>query len=124
VVIRGAVNAQREAIIRVRLRGPTGLEADFDAVIDTGFNGAMTLPSTDIAALLLRRRLAGRASLADGSTRQFGVYDAEIWWDGTWRRIVISGLGEETLVGMAVLAEHTLRIDVRPMGAVEIDPLP
>jgi hypothetical protein len=38
-VITGAVNTRREASVGLWLRGPAGVEADFDAVADTGFSG-------------------------------------------------------------------------------------
>ncbi len=55
-MIQGTVNARLEAVIRLRVRGPGGAELDFDAVIDTGFSAALTLPPATAAALALRRR--------------------------------------------------------------------
>ena len=34
-MIRGAVNARLEAVVRLRVRGPGGAETDLDAVIDS-----------------------------------------------------------------------------------------
>ena len=45
-MIRGVVNARREAIVRLRVRGPAGTEIDVDAVIDSGDCG--TEPTTVI----------------------------------------------------------------------------
>jgi predicted aspartyl protease len=39
-MIVGAVNADREAIIRITVRGPAG-EQKLNAVVDTGFDAAM-----------------------------------------------------------------------------------
>ena len=50
-MIRGTVNAQGEAVVRLRVRGPSGAEQDVDAVIDTGFTASLTLPAaTTVAA--------------------------------------------------------------------------
>ena len=72
-VIRGAVNARLQAVVRLRLRGPGGVEADTDALIDTGFTSYLTLPPAMIFQLGLARQSGGSARLADGSLRQFAT---------------------------------------------------
>lgn len=42
-MITGAVNADYEAVIRLRVYGPIGHEQEVDAILDTGFNGFLTL---------------------------------------------------------------------------------
>jgi clan AA aspartic protease len=123
-MIRGLVNARREAIVTLRLRGPTGAELDMDAVVDTGFTAALTLPDAVIAVLGLARQSGGGAVLADGSIRQFDIYAVEVAWGGGWRPALVSAVGDEILLGMRLLAGHELRIAVVPGGVVEITPLP
>ena len=43
-MIERSVNAAYEAVISLSLRGPSGQAQEIDAVIDTGFNGFLTLP--------------------------------------------------------------------------------
>lgn len=62
--------------------------------------------------------------LADGSVRQFDIYGAEVSWGGTWRPVLVSGLGDEVLLGMRLLEGHGLRVAVVSGGVVEIAPLP
>jgi hypothetical protein len=45
-LIRGAVNARLEAVVRLRVRGPGGAETDVDAIVDTGFTSSPTLPAS------------------------------------------------------------------------------
>jgi clan AA aspartic protease len=123
-MIRGAVNARREAVVPLRVRGPGGTELDVDAVVDSGFTASLTLPATAVAALGLARQSTGGAVLADGSIRQYDIYAAEVAWDGAWRPMLVSAVGDEVLLGMGLLAGHELRIAVVPGGAVEITPLP
>ena len=123
-MIRGAVNAHREAVVRLRVRGPGGVEADVDAIVDSGFTDSLTLPLAVVSALGLARQSVGGAVLADGSVRQFDIYAAEIFWGGGWRPVLVSAVGDEVLLGMRLLAGHELRIAVVPGGAVEITPLP
>lgn len=123
-MMRGVVHARNEAVVGLRLRGPEGVEADVDAIVDSGFTSSLTLPATILAALGLSRQSGGNAVLADGTVRQFDIYAAELAWDGTWRTIAVSAIGNESLIGMRLLAGHKLVIDVVPNGVVEIVPLP
>lgn len=123
-MIRGIVNARREAIVQLRVRGPGGVELNVDAVVDSGFTASLTLPATTVAALGLVRQSVGGAVLADGSVRQFDIYAAEAAWDGNWRPVLVSVVGNEVLLGMRMLADHELRIAVVPGAVVEITPLP
>jgi predicted aspartyl protease len=65
----GAVSARREAVVPLRVRGPSGIELSVDAIVDTGFTAALTLPKTVITALSLARIPTGGAVLADGSAK-------------------------------------------------------
>jgi len=123
-MIQGSVNARNEAVVRLRVRGPGGAELDIDAIIDSGFTASLTLPMTMVAALGLARQSGGTAVLADGSVRLFDIFAAEVAWGGTWRAVLVSAVGNESLVGMRLLAGHKLVIDVVPGGLVEILPLP
>ena len=77
-MIRGTVSARLEAVVRLRVRAPRGVELDFDAVVDTGFTSSLTLPSTAVAALGLVRQSGGSVVLGDGSVRYFDYYAAEV----------------------------------------------
>jgi clan AA aspartic protease len=123
-MIRGTVNARFEAVIPLRVREPGGAELSFDAVVDTGFTSSLTLPATAVMALGLVRQSSSAATLGDGSVRSFDVYAAEVEWDGNWRPVLVSAVGDEVLVGMRLLAGHELRVVVAPGGRVEISPQP
>jgi clan AA aspartic protease len=121
--MKGVVNARNEAVVRLRLRGPGGVESDVHAIVDSGFTSSLTLPATILAALGLIRQTGGSAILADGTVRQFDIYAAEVSWDGAWRTVAVSAVGNEALIGMRLLAGYKLVIDVVPGGIVEIVPL-
>ena len=123
-MIQGVVNARYEAIVRLRVRGPGGVESDVDAIVDSGFTSSLTLPMAVVTALGLARQSGGTAGLADGSVRPFDICAAEVAWGGTWRAVLVSAVGNEPLLGMRLLAGHKLVIEVVPGGLVEILPLP
>lgn len=52
-MMTGVVNTHLEALVRLTVRGPGGQEEEIEGVIDTGFDGSLSLPSTLIDALSL-----------------------------------------------------------------------
>lgn len=118
--MRGVVNKRYEAILRVRLRGPSDNVLEVDAVIDTSYISYLTSPFDLIQQLQLKIESKGYALLADGSPLVFETYTGEIEWQGQWQPVLISTVGDETLLGMGLLAGHKLAVDVIPGGLVEI----
>ena len=84
-MIVGTVNTDFEAIISVGILGIEGQWKDFQAVVDTGFNRDLTLPSDTITENGLELVGRRRVVLADGSEQLTDVYEASIDWDGQTR---------------------------------------
>ncbi len=123
-MIAGVVTADREAVIRLVVRGPSGREQAIEAVIDTGFDGSLSLPPSLIADLKLPWRRRGRALLADGSESVFDIHEGSVLWDGRPVRVAIDAAEMVPLIGMSMLEGFELRIEVRPNGRVAIEALP
>jgi clan AA aspartic protease len=123
-MITGVVTPDREALIRLVVRGPSGQERHIDAVVDTGFDGWLSLPPEVIAQVGLPWRRRGRALLADGSESIFDMYEATVLWDQIPRRMVVDEASTAPLVGMALLSGYELNIQVRIGGQVTIKALP
>ena len=92
----------REAVISLSVKGPEGQNREIDAVIDTGFNGFLTLPASLIQELGLAWRRRGRAMLADGSDSLFDIYEAIVTWDDRPRRIAVDEVNSDPLIGMSL----------------------
>lgn len=122
-MITGIVTAAREAIVRLTVRGPGG-QQKVEAVIDTGFDGWLSLPPPLVRVLALPWRRRGRAYLADGSESLFDIYEATVLWDKRRRRIPVDEADTTPLVGMALLSGYELNVQVRSRGKVTITPLP
>ncbi len=120
MILRGGVNARHEAVVRFRLRGPSGVEAELAAIVDTGFNGQLAVPAVTAADLGLTKRTTGTAKLGNGSPRGFDVFAAEVWWADGWRTVSAAAIGREPLVGMRLLAGCRLTVDVTPGEAVTV----
>jgi clan AA aspartic protease len=118
-MITGAVESD-EARIHLTVRGRRGREQEVEAVIDSGYTGALTLPPALIAILGLRWRSVERATLADGSTCVFQVYVGKLFWDGKVRNILVDEADADPLVGMRLLRGHELKMQIRAHGKVTI----
>ena len=119
-MIEGFVNANLESVVTLPLQGPGGRTWEVDAVIDTGFNGYLTLPPMLVADLGLTVVGDGEAVLADGSEAVFDVYAVTVVWNGQLRHVETGAVGVDPLVGMSLLDSHNLSIDVREGGRVAI----
>lgn len=111
-MMTGIVTARREALLLLTLRDANGQEHTYGAVVDTGYNGTLTLPPDTIAALGLRWHRAGRAILADGSETRFNVYRGIILWDGQPVTIRIDEMDADPLVGMSLMYGYELVLPV------------
>lgn len=123
-MISGRVSLYREAIVPLRIRGPQGQELSIDAVVDTGFNGYLTVPPDVITALGLPFRRNARAVLGDGSTVTFDIHEAAVLWGGRLLRISVDAADTTPLLGMNLLYGHELNVQVVEGGNVSIRPMP
>jgi clan AA aspartic protease len=122
-MIEGAVHGQSDAIVELAVLGPEGEKKCLDFRIDTGFDGALTLHSVVVAALGLPQTGTKWVRLADGSTVLSDVCDAHVEWDGALRPVGVQIADIGSLLGMALLGGHRLRMDVVDGGVVRISPL-
>ena len=120
-MIEGAVSAAYEAVIRLTVQGPAGTAREVDAVIDTGFNGFLTLPPALVAELALPLEGIGRATLGDGSEATFPFYDVAVLWDEQMRYGLADAAATTPLVGMTLLRGYALHIEVEPGGRVVVE---
>lgn len=74
-MITGIVTTSIETTIRLKVRVSVtnGQEHEIEAVVDTGFNGFLTLPSALMTSLGLPTRGARQATVADGRTVRLDV---------------------------------------------------
>lgn len=120
-MIRGEVNAAYEAVIPVTLRAANGQDRNFEAVIDTGFSGYLTLNPVDIAALQLPFQQRQTFLLGDNRQVEFDIYLATIIWDGSEIEIAVLASNSGTLVGMKLLRGYHLFVEVVDGGEVRIE---
>lgn len=122
-MIIGVVNTHTEATIRPPVRAADGRELEMEGVLDTEFNGSLTLSPAVIGSLGLRWRTRGLVMLANGSEDHCDIYAATVIWDGRPRNILVEAADTDPLIGMALLYGHAL-MQVVEGGSVIIEPLP
>ncbi len=122
-MIRGRVTADREAIFRLAVKGRELETREIEGVIDTGFNGFLTLPGSAVHALGLPLVGNRRATLADGSVAILDAHMATVLWGGQTREVLVLKADGAPLIGMALLNGHRIIVDVVPGGPVVIEPL-
>ncbi|HEX3149184.1 MAG TPA: hypothetical protein VHR66_14005 [Gemmataceae bacterium] len=120
-MISGSINSDPEPIICVEVRGPSTARV-VEKILDTGFNGSLTLPASVIQALALQLHGREAAELADGSAEVFDVYLAEVVWSNTTRSIQVQEANAQPLLGMDLLLGHDVLLRVAVGGQVTVTP--
>lgn len=80
-MITGVVTANA-ALIKVHLVGTNGQTETVDAIVDTGFNGFLTLSLPQIARLRFPYEGNMEAVLGDGSDTMMDMFLGAVLWDG------------------------------------------
>ena len=123
-MIPGVVNGNLEATVRLLVRGPGGQEQEIEAVIDTGFNGFLTLSPALVRQLSLTHLGQSRALLANGKEELLDLYEVTLLWDGQWLTVETDAADTDALVGMSLLYRYSVYVEVIEGGQVEIEALP
>lgn len=110
-----------QARMSVILCPPERSDLEIECVVDTGFEGFLTLPSAVIAELKLPYAARIDANLADSSSVSTNVYFATIIWNGVKRDIAVLEMGHCPLIGTALLEDLHLSIDFCDGGTVLVD---
>ena len=119
-MIQGVVNADYEPVVTLTLQGPSGRDVEIEAVIDTGFNGYLTLPPGLVADLGLPLVGTGSGVLADGSVVRFDIHYCTVLWDAQDRLVRVNVADTTPLIGMRLLDRHSLYVEIENGGRVLI----
>lgn len=115
-MISGLVNANLEAVISLTISGTQTETHEIEVVIDTGYNGFLTLPSETVAELGLSHFGRTRVELGDGSLQIFELYLASVLWDGQAQTIVIDAAETAPLAGTSLLVGYDFSARFIPGG--------
>ena len=110
-------------IIPLVVRGRDGGLRRYQAVLDTGFTGAVALPAPDVQRLGLSSPQTEQVRFANGESDASDVYCANVLWDGEEQVARVHAIGNDPLVGMALLDGSRVTMDVEEGGEVLVEPL-
>ena len=100
-------------------------QIEIEALIDTGFDGEITIPSVIGVRLGLELTELEEFELADGSVIQSFVFSGQVTLGGQSQEVeIILSNSDEALVGTGLLANYRLEIDFvnRTIDIKEIQP--
>ena len=126
-MIRGQVVAARddgtglEPRIPLNILGSDGAFRSVSAVVDTGFTGALTLPESLVSDLGLAHQAYQEIALADGRKQSRRTCRAELLWHGQPVTLRAFMMGEQPMIGTALLSPCRLTINLWPGGGVIIE---
>lgn len=87
-MIKGAVNSELEAFVRLHIADANGQTQPVDLKIDTGFTDFIALPASMVASLGLPLDTFEAVQTADGSVVRVPVHTGEVIWDGRSRQSI------------------------------------
>ncbi len=117
----GSVTVQRELVIRLEAIHPDGSTVPVEAIIDTGFNGSVTLPTDLVNALDAFPAGTRRVELANGSLIEVDVYVVKLAWLGNQREVLALETDSTPLIGMSLLWGSRVAFDARNGGELTIE---
>jgi clan AA aspartic protease len=97
--------------------------SDIEFVVDTGFTGMLALPSSLLSAVGATLEGIRLVQLTDGTQRHAPFYSVQIEWNGTLRTTRATLMEDEPLIGIGLLREHHLHVEVTEGGNVLAEPL-
>lgn len=102
-MITGLVNMDWEATIPLQIFGPNGQAAVITFIIDTGYNGALSLPRALTATLGLTALAPRNVTLGDDSRKTLDFFEADIEWEGQRRTYAALCVEGAPLLGTRLL---------------------
>ena len=118
-MMTGHVTAEGEIALTLAPADPQS--TPIEAIVDTGFNGELTLPSDLLQSLGAIPAGTRTAELADGSLVVMNVHAVRILWHGQPCDVAAMETDSTPLVGMSLLWGSRVAFDARDQGTLAIE---
>ena len=122
-MISGRVDALRQARVQLEVQRSDERFETIDTVIDTGFDGHLTLPPQMIAELGLEPDEPSDVVLATGSKERVNIWRGNVLWHDRPRPVLALEASGAPLLGMELLEDSQLTLQARINGDVLIERL-
>ena len=122
-MISGRVDALRQARVQLEVQRSDERFETIDTVIDTGFDGHLTLPPDVIGGLSLEIDMPADVVLATGLRERVNTWRAYVLWHDRLRSVLVLEASGAPLLGMELLEDSQLTLQARINGDVLIERL-
>ena len=122
-MIRGKVDSQRQARVQLEIQRTDSLFETIETVVDTGFDGQLTLPPHMITELGLEPDQDVNVILATGSQEILNAWNGSMLWHDRLRGVQVLEANGVPLLGMELLEDSQLAMQARINGDVLIQRL-
>lgn len=112
----------RKATIPVSFLLPNQPRLSLEFVVDTGYEGALTLPAAAVELLRLPFSHRILTNLADDSSAPVSVHRATILWDNQEWEVPVLAMGKRPLLGTLLLENHNIEMHFTEGGNFTISP--
>ena len=123
-MIAGNLNPDGELVVPIRVLDANAHVHRFEAVVDTGFEGYLSLSPEQISDLGLIFAQRIDMVVATGRTFQVNSYEGTVLWRGELQPIRILEAEGRPLIGISLLWGSLLTAEITDNGEVTISPLP
>jgi clan AA aspartic protease len=113
----------RKIIIPVTFLLSAEMIFSVEFVLDTGFNGYLTLPVNAVGAMNLPLFSTTATILADGSQSSIPTHIATIDWHGQELLVPVLAMGGKPLLGTGLLEQCRLVVEFTKDGSIELEKL-
>ena len=122
-MIRGRVDTQRQAWVQLEVERSDGRFETIETVVDTGFNGHLSLPPEVIGRLNVKPDGQADVDLATGAQATLSAWLGNVLWHDTIRSVLIFESNGTPLLGMELMEDSQLTMQARINGHVLIERL-
>ena len=123
-MLTGAVSDELQPWVTIEMLASNGQSHTVEVVLDTGFNGHLALSAAAIRRLDLPIGIRRPAVTATGDRVSLMTYRGTVMWAGQPRPVEVVEADSEPLMGMELLLDSLVTLEVRDGGAVTVDALP
>lgn len=120
-MIFGEFTSSNQAQITLTIGNGTDNSVDVEAIIDTGFMGALLLPRSLVSRLQLPQINQEELRLANGSISRFSVHEVVVLWHEEERIVQAHAADGDILVGIELLRGSIGTFEFIDGGTVTIE---
>lgn len=120
-MMTGTVTADREILLSLNLLAADGSNVSVQAMLDTGFNGFLTLPPALLQVMAAKPVGTRRAELGDGQVTELRAFAVTVVWHEVPRELLAIAAETTPVIGMSLLWGSRVSFHAQEDGAVTVE---